>query len=171
MIAKVLPCFATIRVKDVIDENFQDYRKPSMFIGSVACDFKCLRELDMDIGICHNMKISRMPNKNISVENIYGRYISNPLTQAVVVGGLEPFLQFDELYNLIYYFRELDCHDDFVIYTGYYENEIQNQIEKLKRFDNIIIKYGRFVPNSVSKYDKVLGVNLSSENQHAEKIS
>lgn len=171
MIARVIPNFNTIRVKDIVDENFQDYKKPSMFIGAVSCDFKCLREIGMDIGICQNMKVSRWPERYVSIEKIFDRYISNPLTQAVVIGGLEPILQFDEVFNLVSYFRKSECSDDFVIYTGYYKNEILEEIQKLKEFNNIIIKYGRFIPNSVSRYDKILGVNLSSENQHAEKIS
>ena len=161
----------TMRVKELVDENFQDYKKPAMLISSVSCDFKCLKELGMDIGICQNMKISKLPNKTVSVKSIFERYILNPITQAVILGGLEPLLQFGEVVSLIAYFRSHGCDDDFVIYTGYYPDEIGEEIKELKKFKNIIIKYGRFVPNSVSKYDKVLGVSLSSENQHAKKLS
>ena len=56
----------TMRVKEIVDENFQDYKKPAMLISSVSCDFKCLKELGMDIGICQNMKISKLPNKTVS---------------------------------------------------------------------------------------------------------
>ena len=80
-------------------------------------------------------------------------------------------LQFKEVFNLINYFRIAGCIDDFVIYTGYYPHELEEEIKKIKRFDNIIIKYGRFIPNSLLRYDRVLGVNLSSENQYAEKVS
>ena len=64
---------------------------------------------------------------------------SNP-TKAVVIGGLEPFLQFEEVYDLINVFRNYGCNDDFVIYTGYYDYEISDYITKLKPFSNIIIK-------------------------------
>ena len=161
----------TMKVKEIVDENFQDYKKPAMLISAVSCDFKCLKELSMDIGICQNMKISKLPNKTVSIQSIFERYVSNPITQAVILGGLEPLLQFDEIISLISYFRSHGCSDDFVIYTGYYPEEIGREIQELKKFKNIIIKYGRFVPNSVSKYDKVLGVSLSSENQHAKKLS
>ena len=160
-----------IKVKEIVDENFQDYKKPSMLICANSCDFKCLKELKMDIGICQNMKIAKLPDKLVSIESIFKRYMSNPITKAVVIGGLEPILQFDEVINLISYFRNSGCDDDFVIYTGYNLNEIEDKIEKLKKFKNIIIKYGRFIPNCTSKYDKILGVNLSSENQFANKIS
>ena len=158
-------------VKEIIDENFQDYKKPSMFIASVKCDFKCLRELGLDISICQNTHISKLPDKKIQIFEIFSRYESNPITSAIVIGGLEPMLQFEEIFNLISYFRSNKCLDDFVIYTGYYPEEIKKEVQKLKKFDNIIIKYGRFIPNSNPKYDEVLGVTLSSKNQYAVKIS
>ena len=44
-------------------------------------------------------------------------------------------------------------------------------INNLKQFPNIIIKFGRFIPNQQSHYDEVLGINLASDNQYAKKIS
>ena len=38
-------------------------------------------------------------------------------------------------------------------------------------FKNIIIKFGRYIPNRNNKYDEILGVTLASDNQFAEKIS
>ena len=67
--------------------------------------------------------------------------------------------------------NHLFCNDDVVIYTGYNKEEIADKIEVLKKFKNIIIKFGRFIPNSKKKYDEVLGVELASENQYGEKIS
>lgn len=160
-----------ITVKDIVDENFQDYKKPSMFIATIKCDFKCLRELNLSLDICQNMKISLMPDKKILIPEIFNRYNSNPITTAVVLGGMEPMLQFEEIISLVSYFRSNKCSDDFVIYTGYYPEEIKKEVQNLKNFDNIIIKYGRFIPDSKSKFDEVLGVTLSSENQFAVKIS
>lgn len=158
-------------VKDIVDENFQDYKRASMFISAVSCDFKCMKELKVDIGICQNMRIVRLPDKRISISNIYRRYMSNPITNSVVIGGLEPMLQFKEVLSLIHYFRIQGCNDDFVIYTGYYPYEIEDKVKELKSFNNIIIKYGRFMPDLDSRYDNILGISLSSKNQHAEKIS
>ncbi len=162
---------AFITVKEIVDENFQDYKKSSMFISTSRCDFKCLKELGLSCSICQNMHVSKLPDKKVLISDIFKRYKLNPITKAIILGGLEPMLQFDEVFNLITYFRNNNCHDDFVIYTGYYENEIENKVQKLKKFDNIIIKYGRFIPNSKSIHDNVLGIALSSENQHAVKIS
>jgi len=36
---------------------------------------------------------------------------------------------------------------------------------------NIIIKYGRFIPDKEKHYDEVLGIYLASDNQYAERIS
>ena len=32
-----------ITVKSIVDENFQDYKKISMFIAFPKCDFKCFQ--------------------------------------------------------------------------------------------------------------------------------
>jgi hypothetical protein len=110
-------------------------------------------------------------NIEIPIDEIFNRYSSNPLTKAIVIGGLEPFLQFEEIYNLIKYFRENNCEDDFVIYTGYYLHEIEDYVKKLKQFNNIILKVGRYVPTLMKRYDELLGVDLISNNQYGIKIS
>lgn len=160
----------TIRVKDIVDENFQDYKKTSMFIATIICDFKCCKELGLDLGICQNMDIVKKPNIEISFENVFKKYTSNPITKSIIFGGLEPMLQFDELLQFIKYFRQNGCNDDIVIYTGYYPHECEGQISKLKSLNNIIMKYGRFIPKIDGRFDEILGVFLSSENQYAEKI-
>lgn len=158
-------------VKEIVDENFQDYKKASMFIATIKCDFKCLTEKGLDCSICQNSKTAKLPDKKVLISDIFKRYVSNPLTSAIVIGGLEPMLQFEEILELISYFRNKNCTDDFVIYTGYYPEEISKKVQLLSGFDNIIIKYGRFIPSSNSIFDDVLGVTLNSENQHAVKIS
>ena len=160
-----------ITVKSIVDENFQDYKKISMFIAFPKCDFKCFKELGLDISGCQNYEILKMPDIKIKISEVFNRYINNNITEAVILGVLEPFFNFDEIYNLISYFRQKNCNDDFVIYTGYYPDEIKNYIQELKKFENIIIKFGRFIPKSASVLDKILGVKLASENQFAKKIS
>jgi hypothetical protein len=32
------------------------------------------------------------------------------------------------------------------------------------------MKYGRYIPNNKGRFDKVLGVQLASDNQYAERI-
>lgn len=160
-----------MQIKTIIDEDFINYKTTSMFISTCYCNWKCCVEQELDKSICQNSQTALQPNINISVDEIFNRYISNPITSAIIIGGLEPLLQFEEIYDLIKYFREHNCNNDIVIYTGYYRNEIEKQINKLKQYSNIIIKFGRYIPNQKSHYDNVLGVNLASDNQYAERIS
>lgn len=158
-----------MKLKNIIIEDFVNYKLPSMFLITCSCDWKCCKEAGNNI--CQNMEIAKEKNKDISDEKIFEKYISNPITKAIVVGGLEPFDQFEELHNLIHYFRGNNCEDEFIIYTGYYPEEIEGYIYFLKMFKNIIIKFGRYIPNSNNRYDEILGVTLASDNQFAKKIS
>ena len=110
------------------------------------------------------------PNIEVSYEALVNRYISNPITSAIVCGGLEPFDSWPNLHSLVQKFRER-TEDDIVIYTGYNREEIEDAISTLSSFKNIIIKFGRFIPNQESHFDEVLGVKLASPNQYAERIS
>lgn len=161
----------SMRVKGIVDEDFINYKKPSMFISTYTCDFKCCREQGLDISVCQNSEIASQPTIEIPTEVIYERYISNDITSAVVIGGLEPFKQTEELYELINCFRRHSCYDDFVIYTGYNKDEIGKGIQiSLYNYGrkNILIKYGRYIPGHKSHYDENLGVNLASDNQRSE---
>lgn len=161
---------STIRLKGIVAEDFVNYKKPSLFLISSICNWKCCKEANIPITICQNNPLIDKPTKEFNIESIYTLYMNNDITKAIVIGGLEPFMQFDEFISLIDYFRKY-TDDDIVIYTGYYEEEIKDKIELLKQFPNIIIKYGRYVPNNSPHYDEILGVNLISDNQYAEKIS
>jgi organic radical activating enzyme len=160
-----------MKVKDIIDVDLINYKKSSMFIATSICNWKCCIEQGFDKSICQNSSIALQKNIDIPVDEIFSRYIQNFLTNAIVIGGLEPFLQFDELIELVEYFRNHKINDDIVIYTGYYPNEIMTYINNMKQYKNIIIKYGRYIPNNQQHYDSLLGVYLASNNQYAEKIS
>ena len=160
-----------MRIKGLQDEDFVNYKKPSMFIGTSTCDWKCCNEQCLDKNICQNSSLANSKTIDVSADEIYRRYINNPITKAVVIGGLEPMLQFSDVLELIKIFRDNSCNDDIVIYTGYYKEEIADKIALLSKYKNIIIKFGRFIPNQEKHYDEVLGVYLASNNQHAEKIS
>lgn len=160
-----------IVLKNISDEDFIQYKKPSMFISTAVCDWKCCKDLNIPVSICQNHAVISQKNYDEPIEKIYERYINNDITQAIVFGGLEPMLQIDEVLEVIKYFRDNGCKDDFVIYTGYYPYEIKKELNRLKQFDNIIVKFGRYIPNKLSIYDEVLGVTLVSDNQYAERIS
>ena len=48
---------------------------------------------------------------------------------------------------------------------------IEDKIEVLSHYKNIIVKFGRYIPNKEKVFDEVLGVYLANEEQHAERIS
>lgn len=157
-------------IKGLIDEDFVNYKTASMVIEFPHCDFKCDKENCNQL--CQNSHLIKEPDISISYEKIAERYLSNPITQAIIFQGLEPIDSPSDVINLIDTFRKkYHCDDDIVIYTGYKEREIQSFIEQLKQYKNIIVKFGRFRPYLNSCYDPVLKVNLASNNQYAKKIS
>ena len=151
-------------IKGIITEDLVNYNKVSMTIMFPYCTFKCGTEY------CQNSPLAKSKNINMKPEDIVSRYISNPMTEAIVMQGLEPFDSWEDLSKLIVHIRQ-ETNDDIVIYTGYNLEEISYAISWLKMFPNIVVKFGRYIPGQKSHYDEVLGVNLASDNQFAERIS
>lgn len=176
-----------MRIKGLMDECFNDYKKPSMYIAFPDCSFKCDKLNGCQV--CQNSQLAHEPDIEIKKEEIIERYLDNPITEAIIFSGLEPFDSILDVIAFVTCFRETyNCNDDIVIYTGYTEEELHegryglrpgNEAEKrlsdfyeyLCKFCNIIIKFGRFVMNDESHIDPVLGVTLSSANQYARKVS
>ena len=157
-------------LKGITDEDFVNYKVPSMFIATSVCDFKC----DRDCGspVCQNSALAQEDSIHTGDDYLIQRYLNNHITQAIVFGGLEPFDQWQELWNFIQKLRlQYGCADPVVIYTGYTEEEIDGCVSFLRSMPNIIIKFGRFVPMQQPHFDPILGVNLASDNQYAKQIS
>lgn len=155
-------------LKGIIFEDFINYKKPSMVLEFPKCSFKC--EKECGIKMCQNSSLVSEPNITVDVEKVVDYYINNPITSAIVMQGLEPFDTYPQLLEFIKELRK-QTDDDVVIYTGYYKNEIENHIKELSQFKNIVVKFGRYIPNKQGRYDETLGINLASDNQYAEKIS
>lgn len=155
-------------LKGIIFEDFINYKKPSMVLEFPKCSFKC--EKECGIKMCQNSSLVNEPNITIDVEKVVDYYINNPITSAVVMQGLEPFDTYQQLLEFITELRK-QTDDDVIIYTGYYKDEINEHVEELSKFKNIIIKFGRFIPDQKEHYDEILGIKLMSNNQYAEKIS
>lgn len=155
-------------IRGLRDEDFCQYKKTSMFIAFPHCTWKCEKECGERV--CQNGTLAYAPEISVDVEKLVKRYLGNPITKSICCGGLEPLDSYDDLLTLIACVRQY-CQDDIVIYTGYNKDEILDKIEELKQFENIIIKYGRFVPGQQPHFDEVLQVSLASSNQYAEKIS
>ena len=172
-------------IKGIVDEDFVNYKKPSMFIAFPSCSFKCCKEGNFPIEVCQNCELTKKKNIEISAEQIIERFVKNPITSAIVIGGMEPFDSFSDLLNLIGTLRQhTDC--DCVIYSGYTKEELENgwvyqenrnsntrqmAYDWLKTFPNIIVKFGRYKNGDTPHYDPILGVQLASNNQYAEVIS
>ena len=138
-----------IHIKQILPESFVDYKKCSMLICGCTCTFKCGKEH------CQNSQLALSPIKEIEVQKIVEEYLKNDLTSAIVFGGLEWIDQFLELLECIEAFREKTM-DDIIVYTGYDKEEIPEHLMTLKKYKNIIMKFGRFIPNKKKHFDKVL---------------
>ena len=158
-------------IKGIVSEDFINYKLPSFVIEFPYCSFKCDKEAGCNV--CQNSSLANAQNFNIGADILIEKYyLSNHITNAVVMQGLEPIDSIGDLVDFIGLLRsKYKCNDDVVIYTGYDKYEISSEIHILKQFKNIIIKYGRYIPNKEAHYDDVLGVNLASPNQYAERIS
>lgn len=159
-----------MRVKEIIDEDFSNYKKCSMLIGTCFCTWKCCEDMRVDRSICQNLGFANYEIIDMPDKAIVDRYLKNPLSSAVVFGGLEPMEQFDEVISLMRAFRE-QTEDEIVIYTGFYLEEIQSKVDQLREIPNIIMKFGRFKTNGIPHRDEILGVELANEEQFAVKIS
>jgi hypothetical protein len=172
-----------MRIKGILDESFVDYKKPSMYIAFPYCTFKC--DTLNKKSVCQNCSLVKEPTLDIEKEVLIERYLDNPITQAIVLSGLEPLDSMIEVTSFVTAVRDkYHCDDDIIIYTGYTQEEVEaglygglspnlgiNQYNFLKNFPNIYFKFGRFILGEEQHYDEVLGINLASSNQYGVKIS
>lgn len=164
-----------MNLKFLVEEDFVNFKEPSMFLGFPKCSFKCGKE-------CHNILLSKEPDIEISKEELCQRYCDNPITKAFVFGGLEPFDTTLEVISLVDTIRrKFEIQDPIVIYTGYTEDELQrgwrlpadkdNDVlaelwEQLLEYGNLYIKFGRYESNKESYFNELIGVTLASRNQN-----
>lgn len=158
-----------MRLRGITVEDFCNYKVPSLFLASAFCNMKC--NLEQGAEVCQNSTLALFPLVTVDDDFLYRLYANNDITKAVVIGGLEPFDQFDELKHLIACFRDKGESCVFVIYSGYYPEEIQKKLNVLSGYDNIIVKFGRYLQGNPPVYDDTLGVTLASNNQYARRIS
>lgn len=170
-----------MKVKGLIDEDFVNYKVPVMYIAFPCCSFKC--DAENGVPLCQNGGLSCEPDIEISEDLVIKRYLSNPITEGIVISGLEPFDTPMQLFSFVDTFRLKYHRDDpIVIFTGYTEEELStghyynddyetNKINwELLTTYGVIVKFGRFRPNQERHYDEVLGVTLASDNQYAKEF-
>lgn len=159
-----------MRLVNLIEESFTEYKKPHMLLGFPSCSFKCDREYGNKI--CQNSELARAEKIEIPVEDVVARYLSNDITKAIVLAGLEPFDSYADVLSLLEELRSKNgCYDDVVIYTGYKPEEVSDRFEKLASYKNVLVKFGRFVPGDKPHYDDALGINLASDNQFSRWVN
>lgn len=157
-----------MKLSGVIFEDFVNYKKPSMTLMFPYCTMKCNTESGQSI--CQNQELLGGQTIDINIQSLLDKYYDNPITEAIVMQGMEPLDSWKDVKQLITVFRS-QSDDDVVIYTGYNKEEIEDKLEEIKAYKNIIIKFGRYLPNEEKHFDPVLGIYLASDNQFAERIS
>ena len=83
-----------MRVRQIIDEDFVNYKEPSMFIVFSTCTWKCEKECGIK-GMCQNTQLAKTTEIDYDDDQLIQRYLDNQITKAIVLGGLEPFDRFD----------------------------------------------------------------------------
>lgn len=160
-----------MKIIGIIEEDFVNYKKPSMTIEFPICKgFKCDRECGKSV--CQNSTLASEPVIDIDTDKLIKRYLDNPITKSIVMQGLEPLDTPEYVIDFINTFRyKYNCNDDIVIYTGYTEDELSNGKVLIPfefwRNSKVIIKVGRYIPDKEKHYDEILGVELASPNQYA----
>ena len=159
-----------MKILTYLTESFDYYKAPAMLIAMPNCTFKCCREAGLPFETCQNRPWVSRPRVELKNDFLIKKYQDNSITKAIVFGGLEPIDSREDVYSFISDFRRTS-DDPIIIYTGYREDEIPQEIENLSKFPNIVVKFGRYIPNDTPRYDPILGVTLASSNQYAKKIS
>lgn len=88
-----------MKLRGYVEEDFTNYKKPSMFLITPYCDFKCC--IENGNNICQNMDVIKAPIIDVDNDELIKRYLNNPITKSIVFGGLEPMDSFDEVREFI----------------------------------------------------------------------
>ena len=78
-----------MRVKTIVDEDFTNYKKPAMFIGTISCGGKCCIEAGIPLSVCQNDGWRASAPLSICDETLWLRDLNNPLSESIVFGGVE----------------------------------------------------------------------------------
>jgi len=163
-----------IRLLDLPRTSLTNYKKINYYIPiGISCTWKCKDCQNIHykkfFEKCDQNHKSWMKNVKINTKTIITNYMKNSLVDSIVLSGLEPFDNFDDLKILINDFRTF-FDDDIIIFSGYEDIEIDHKIEELEKYYNIYVKFGRYIPNRKKFFDKLLNVELASDNQYSKKL-
>ena len=59
-----------IHLKGVVMEDFVNYAKPSLFLITCKCDWKCCHEANIPITVCQNEPVVRQATKEFLISSI-----------------------------------------------------------------------------------------------------
>ena len=65
-----------MKIKGLVIEDFLQYKKPSMFIITSQCSFKCEKECGIK-GICQNSPLVKQAISDINDDLIVSKYLNN----------------------------------------------------------------------------------------------
>ena len=154
--------------------TFNDYKKTGLYIPTSFCTFKCVKEAKakgIDFVECQNHELIKQEFLlDLSAKDVIEEYIENdPFIECIILSGLDPMDSFEETFHFIKEFRELSDLE-IVIFTGYYEHEVLEDLIRLKEFKDITIKFGRYDPSQKPRFDELGEVNLISGNQYFRRL-
>ena len=86
-----------MKLRGLNEYDICNFRLASMFLIFPTCSFKCDRECGQPI--CQNSSLVQEPEIEVEIRDLIYRYIKNPVTHAVVCGGLEPMDSWDDLWS------------------------------------------------------------------------
>ena len=158
-----------IELKGIVWEDMVNYKKICMTLMFPKCEgFKC------GANLCQNSPLAAAPSERHNIDDILDIYKNNPITEAIVLQGLEPLDSPVDCYTVAAALKHWEINDDLVIYTGYnpHENEVDKIINSIASLvpGHLIIKWGRYIPNQERHFDPILGIYLVSDNQYGEII-
>ena len=159
-----------IDVLDINDSDLINYSEPTFnILAGISCTFKCCPN---NPEICHNNPLCNQNPIRCEIPKLIERFNNQNLCKTITFQGLECLDNLKQILWFIYHFRKTN-NNTIIIWTGYTKDECEDLIYLIKekmKWENIIIKYGRFIPDQQPHYDEVLGVELASDNQYAERI-
>ena len=113
-------------IKGLTDEDFVNYKKPSMVIATSKCDFKCDR--DCGEGCCQNSPLARAKSISVSDDDIILRYMANDMKLKIVAEGIESIEEFNDImvydidYIQGYYFSKALPIQEFIDFIKIQQN-------------------------------------------------
>lgn len=164
----------TVELIDVKTDDVIDYKNTALLLVFPKCNKSCPG--------CQNEHLRGAETKIYVINDIINLYNRLSEHKAIVCAGLDPLDSMEDIENLLEAFNasaDMCKPVDFVIYTGYTIEEMEETVQdylfqgwvKSKNM-RLIVKYGRYDKNNNHKYvSKTLGIELAGNNQKARIYS